>query len=68
MKQHSEKFLKNRKFFLVLPVLVVPFLTIAFWTIGGGKGAQKLNISASQGLNQKLTGVLDRKVISKALA
>lgn len=36
MKPHSEKFLKRRKFFCVLPVLMLPFVTLAFWAIGGG--------------------------------
>lgn len=38
MKTHSEKFLQKRKFFMVLPVLVVPFFTMIFWALGGGKG------------------------------
>lgn len=29
---------KQRKFLLVLPLLVIPFLTMAFWALGGGKG------------------------------
>jgi hypothetical protein len=28
---------KQRKFLLVLPLLVLPFLTMAFWALGGGK-------------------------------
>lgn len=27
---------KQRKFFLVLPLLVIPFVTLAFWALGGG--------------------------------
>lgn len=38
MKTHSEKFLQKRKFFMVLPVLVLPFLTLIFWALGGGHG------------------------------
>ncbi len=30
---------KQRKFYLVLPLLVIPFLTMAFWALGGGKGS-----------------------------
>jgi len=37
-KAHSQKFLKQRKFLMVLPLLVVPFLTIIFVALGGGKG------------------------------
>jgi conjugative transposon TraM protein len=29
---------KQRKLLLVLPILVIPFLTMAFWALGGGKG------------------------------
>lgn len=38
MKTHSEKFLRKRKFFMVLPLLVLPFLTMIFWALGGGQG------------------------------
>lgn len=38
MKPHSEKFLRQRKFFMVLPLLVLPFVTLLFWALGGGKG------------------------------
>lgn len=30
---------KQKGFLLLLPVLVLPFLTMAFWSLGGGKGA-----------------------------
>ncbi|MBX2968231.1 MAG: conjugative transposon protein TraM [Cyclobacteriaceae bacterium] len=38
MKPHSEKFLQKRKFIMVLPLLVLPFLTMIFWALGGGQG------------------------------
>jgi conjugative transposon TraM protein len=38
MKPHSEKFLQKRRFFMVLPVLVLPFVTMTFWALGGGQG------------------------------
>lgn len=28
---------KQRKFYLIIPLLVIPFLTLAFWALGGGK-------------------------------
>ncbi|MNK11806.1 hypothetical protein D3C87_298550 [compost metagenome] len=34
--KHSPKFLRQRKFLTVLPVLVFPFMTLAFWAMGGG--------------------------------
>ena len=41
MKAYSEKFKKQRKFLLVLPLLVLPFITMVFWALGGGQGIQK---------------------------
>jgi conjugative transposon TraM protein len=34
----NSKKMKQRKLLLVLPILVIPFLTMAFWALGGGKG------------------------------
>lgn len=34
---HSQAYLRHRKFLLVLPLLVTPFLTMAFWALGGGQ-------------------------------
>lgn len=36
-KTQSPKMLKQRKFLLVLPLLVLPFMTLMFWSLGGGK-------------------------------
>jgi hypothetical protein len=38
---HTDEFLKKRKFYLAIPVLILPFLTMAFWALGGGKDAGK---------------------------
>ncbi|PTX15102.1 conjugative transposon TraM protein [Pontibacter mucosus] len=38
MNSPSDAKLRQRKFFLVLPLLVLPFLTMAFWALGGGQG------------------------------
>ena len=38
-EQHSRSFLRKRKMMIVLPVLVLPFITLAFWALGGGKAA-----------------------------
>ena len=35
--KHSAKFLRQRKMLLVLPLMVIPFITMAFWALGGGK-------------------------------
>jgi hypothetical protein len=46
------KNVKQRKMMLVLPLLVIPFLTMGFWALGGGtKKEQKV---LSQGLNLDL--------------
>lgn len=41
-EQQSAKFLRQRKFMVMLPVLVIPFLTLFFWAMGGGKVDQAL--------------------------
>lgn len=55
-QQHSIKFLRRRKFLLVAPVLVIPFVTMLFWALGGGKGAGVMAADASRqpGLNLQL--------------
>lgn len=45
----------NRKrFLLVLPLIVCPFLTLIFWLLGGGKGAASKSAAPSTGLNYQL--------------
>lgn len=41
MPKHSEEFLKKRKFYVAIPLLVLPFLTMAFWALGGGENTGK---------------------------
>lgn len=46
---------KNRKrFLLVLPLIVCPFLTLIFWLLGGGKGVASKTAALSTGLNYHL--------------
>ncbi len=53
--KHSQKFLEKRKFVMALPVLVLPFLTMIFWALGGGKGTPvQAMIIESPGLNLEL--------------
>lgn len=52
--KHTEKFLRQRKFALMLPVLVLPFLTLLFWTLGGGQGVPAQAQAAPAGLNLQL--------------
>jgi len=56
MKQpgYTQKFLRKRKMMLVLPMLVIPFLTMAFWAMGGGKTQQLASTDKLIGLNLNL--------------
>ena len=36
-KIKTSKMIRQRKFLLVLPLLVLPFITMMFWALGGGK-------------------------------
>lgn len=46
---------KKKKMLLVLPLLVIPFLTMAFWALGGGSGGKQV-INSEKGLNLDLPG------------
>ena len=51
-KPHSLKFLRQRRFLTVLPLLIVPFITLAFWAMGGGdSSANKNEILKQAGIN-----------------
>ncbi len=52
-KSNSQKFLKQRRFWTLLPVIVFPFMTILFWLLGGGSGTQNA-IQIKSGLNTHL--------------
>jgi len=55
---------QKRKFLLILPLLVIPFLFLAFYALGGGKGNQedKPEKGAGMGFNMELPPpVFDRK-------
>lgn len=59
---------RKRKTMLVLPLLVIPFLTMAFWALGGGKGhSQAAGVEISQGLNPKLpdANLKEEKLLDK---
>ena len=66
-KTHSQKFLRQRKFLLVLPLLVLPFLTLMFWVLGGGKVNHANAQEAQNGLNMQLPGanLKDDKPLNK---
>jgi len=50
----SPQLLRKRKMLLVLPILVLPFITMAFWALGGGSGDTSQKIVPSSGLNLQL--------------
>jgi len=56
-EQTSEKLLRRKKFLTVLPLLVIPFVTIIFWIFGGGEGAPNGVLpSRDLGINADLPG------------
>lgn len=50
----SQAYLRKRKMMMVLPLLVIPFLTLAFWALGGGQSTQNATINKQAGLNLNL--------------
>jgi conjugative transposon TraM protein len=50
----SPAFIRKRKMMLVLPLLVLPFLTMAFWALGGGKASVPKDSSNDLSLNLNL--------------
>ena len=52
--QHSQAYLRKRKMLTVLPLLVIPFLTLLFWALGGGSGNAQSSETKSSGLNLNL--------------
>lgn len=56
-KTHSPHFLRKRKMMLVFPILVLPFITMAFWALGGGSGSRLPSSISTSGLNVQLPDV-----------
>ena len=54
MSKHSEQFLRQRKLLMVAPLLIAPFLTMLFWSLGGGKGASAAPSVSTTGLNTEI--------------
>ncbi|WP_158563187.1 conjugative transposon protein TraM [Chitinophaga silvatica] len=50
----SEEFLRERKFAVVLPLIVFPFITIFFSLLGGGKGLAASVVKQKDALNYEL--------------
>lgn len=54
-KQALSKEQRRQRFFLVLPVLVLPFMTLLFWSMGGGTAANAVaNEPAKKGINNSI--------------
>jgi conjugative transposon TraM protein len=51
--QRPAAWLRKRKMLTVLPLLMIPFLTMAFWALGGGKGNAAVT-KTQHGLNLNL--------------
>lgn len=68
---HSPEFLRKRKLFVVLPLLALPFLTLLFWALGGGKVSdlQAQQQSNKGGLNTELPDAYlkDEKPLDKLI-
>ncbi|MBS1744855.1 MAG: conjugative transposon protein TraM [Bacteroidetes bacterium] len=45
---------RKQKMMLMLPLLVIPFLTMAFWALGGGNGKEAVASTEQKGLNLNL--------------
>jgi conjugative transposon TraM protein len=50
----SPKMLRQRKFLLVVPLLVVPFITLFFWALGGGTNPADAKDNGPKGFNMTL--------------
>jgi conjugative transposon TraM protein len=55
MKPNTQQFKQRRRFVMVLPLLVTPFLTLIFWALGGGQGTATYGMKTKNaGLNLEL--------------
>ncbi|MGN6401353.1 MAG: hypothetical protein ACTHMD_12915, partial [Flavisolibacter sp.] len=54
MKKEKLKDHRKRKMLLVFPLLVIPFFTMAFWALGGGKAGASSTEKRATGLNLEL--------------
>jgi len=64
-EERTQAFLRKRKMMLALPILVIPFLTLAFWSNGGGQG--KIDVSQPNDLHGLNLNLPDAKFEDKDL-
>ncbi len=66
--EREKKAIRQRRFLVVLPVLVIPFLTAIFWALGGGKSeASEKGKEEPIGFNLKLPDASEKddKIMDK---
>jgi len=56
---------RKRKFYLVLPLLALPFVTLAFWALGGGKTTDEIKPTTGLNLNLPDAKLKDDKNLDK---
>ncbi|WP_339870258.1 conjugative transposon protein TraM [uncultured Algoriphagus sp.] len=57
---HNQKSQQKRQLLLMIPILTVPFLTLTFWALGGGKNPGDLPVGEKQkGFNLELPGITE---------
>ncbi|MEQ1588144.1 MAG: conjugative transposon protein TraM [Cyclobacteriaceae bacterium] len=54
MKLQTQQLLQQRKFMMILPLLVTPFITMIFWALGGGQATPVQAVTNQSGLNLNL--------------
>ncbi|TXE13418.1 conjugative transposon protein TraM [Algoriphagus aquimarinus] len=65
---NNQKFRQRRQLLLMIPILTVPFLTLTFWALGGGKTPSDFSVASKQkGFNLELPGIAENeeKVLDK---
>lgn len=66
MQSSNETRNRKRKALMILPLLVIPFVALVFWGIGGGKAEKQNARTLSNGLNAHLPGAkLDDQPMDK---
>jgi conjugative transposon TraM protein len=54
MKKEQTKTAKEKRFRLMIPALIFPFLTLGFWALGGGKANTDNKVELIAGFNSEL--------------
>jgi conjugative transposon TraM protein len=54
MKTLNNAYRQRRKFFMILPLLILPFVTMIFWALGGGQATPAQATALNTGLNLNL--------------